>query len=323
MLAARLGVRGLEDFRARGTGQAPPAPLTMADRVLLDTLGLGLEQVLRYLRERLPSDPEFEDWIVETAGPPDRQAVARYHAWLDGAAPPEAVVRYLAEIEQADPVFDAEAVAHWDAQGWVILRAAISPQEAADAADLLWGIAGASPDDPESWYGSRQQGIMVQHFQGRPLEAARRSPRVHKAFAQLWGTADLWTRIDRLGFNPPLRGSFRAPRLHWDVSLVPPVSFQTQAVLYLTDTATDQGALELVPGFHHRLHDWLASLGDRDPRAVDLSAEAITIAGQAGDLVIWRDELPHGASPNSAALPRLVQYVTMYSPEMQVNPVWR
>jgi hypothetical protein len=52
----------------------------------------------------------------------------------------------------------------------------------------------------------------------------RRAPRIRAAFAQLWGTDDLWVTIDRGGFNPPdLPGrSFAVPPLHWDISLVPP-----------------------------------------------------------------------------------------------------
>ena len=82
--------------------------------------------------------------------------------------------------------------------------------------------------------------------------------------------------------------------------------FETQAILYLTDTAADQGALQVVPGFHHRLADgWLDSLDGADPRRVDLSGEAVTVPAGAGDLVIWRQEIPHGASANTSDRPRL------------------
>ena len=214
-----------------------------------------------------------------------------------------------------------------DAQGYVILRGAVSPDEAQAAADLLYAHVGASPDDPESWSRVRgQNGIMIQLFQGAAFGALRNSHRVHKAFAQLWGTADLWTIVDRMSFNPPVTPSrrFQGPRLHWDVSLVQPIPFATQGILYLTDTAPDQGALELVPGFHRRIDAWLEALGgDADPRQADLSAEGVTIGAGAGDLVIWRNTLPHGASPNTAARPRLAHYLTMYSPEMAIVDEWR
>jgi hypothetical protein len=35
------------------------------------------------------------------------------------------------------------------------------------------------------------------------------------------------------------------------------------------------------------------------------------IAANAGDLIIWRTSLPHGASLNTADKPRVVQYITM------------
>ena len=102
-----------------------------------------------------------------------------------------------------------------------------------------------------------------------------------------------------------------------------PIPFATQAILYLTDTTADQGALQVVPGFHHRLADWLGSIGDANPREIDLKAEARTIAAGAGDLIIWRQELPHGASPNTTDRPRMAQYVNMYSADLESHPVCR
>ena len=324
-VGSRFGIRGLEDLWARLTGRAPAAAMSMADRMILDVLGLGLEQAIEHLFAARPELDEFEDWVVATAGEPDPDRIARYHAWLDGVPPPESVQAWIRSIDEAEPALDADELAHWESEGWVILRNAITAAQAAAAAALLWKVAGADPGDPSTWYRTRTNGLMVQHFQGEELEAVRRSPRVHKAFAQLWGTADLWMQIDRMSFNAPvIRGKrFYAPRLHWDVSLAQPIPFATQAILYLTDTAADQGALELVPGIHNRIGAWLAGIGDAEPREVDLSAQAITIAASAGDLVIWHQGLPHGASPNHASLPRLAQYLTMYSPDMQVHPEWR
>ena len=298
----------------------------IADLILLDLLGLGIEQVNRWLAASAPDFPAFQRWILATAGPPDPAQVDRYHAWLAGAPPPPATAARLRAIEAAPPVLDGDELAHWAAQGFVILRAAISRDEAAAAAAALWRQLGASPDDPESWYRTCKQGIMVQLFQHPALEPARRSPRIHKAFAQLWGSADLWTSTDRMGFNPPERPGrpYAGDALHWDVSLVAPIPFATQAVLYLTDTGADQGALTLVPGFHRRIEAWLADLPPGvDPRRCDLGAEARPVAAAAGDLIIWRQDLPHGASPNRAARPRLVQYVNMYSAARERQLVWR
>lgn len=313
-----LGVRGLREFWEGG-------PLGTPQRVMLDALGLGLEQTMQFVRIEAPDFDAFQRWILETAGEPDPLAIERYHNMLDGLPPPDAVRAQLDAIDAMPPVLDAGDLEHWDREGYVILRNAITPEEAAASADLLWQTVKATPDDPESWYRERINGIMVQRFQGEAMEAPRRSARLHKAFAQLWGTADLWHLIDRLGFNPPLREgyNFRATDIHWDISIAPPIPFATQGILYLTDTAANQGALQLVPGFHRKLADgWLDSIGDADPRQHDFSSEAVPIAANAGDLIIWRADIPHAASRNRAALPRLVHYVTMYSDKLRHNPVW-
>lgn len=317
-------VRGLEGFWARMTRRAPSSPLAMPDRILLDALGLGLEQTYVRLADA-PELAAFEQWIVDTAGPPDPVRLARYHGWLDGAPPPDAVRKQLDAIDAMPAVLDEADLAHWDEHGFVIVREAI-PADAAGAAEaLLWRVLGARRSDPDSWYRLGIQGIMVQHFQDPALDVARTAPRVHKAFAQLWETADLWSRIDRMSFNPPERPDFpfQGPHLHWDASIAPPIPFATQGILYLTDTAADQGALQLVPGFHHRIEAWLESIGDADPRQVDMSGEAMTVPAGAGDLIIWRQDLPHGASPNRSRRPRLAQYVNFYSAELEENPVWR
>ncbi|MDG2534831.1 phytanoyl-CoA dioxygenase family protein [Sphingomonas sp. HITSZ_GF] len=319
-------IRGLRTYWERRLAHrsSPPGDW-IADKLLLDALGLGLEQVLEFLAAEAPGFEGFCRWIVATAGLPDALTIARYHAALDSAPPPPETAAHLAMIDAMPDALDAGDIAHWGAQGYVILRSAITPEEVAAAATLLWQTVGADPADPSSWYGPRTNGLMVQRFQHAALEPVRRSTRVHKAFAQLWGTSDLWVHIDRMSFNAPVHAhhAFAAPRLHWDVSLVQPIPFGTQAILYLADTDADQGALELVPGFHHGLAEWLETQGDADPRRVDLSDRAVHVPGRAGDLIIWRQDLPHGASPNTAALPRLAQYVNFYAAKMAMQPVWR
>jgi ectoine hydroxylase-related dioxygenase (phytanoyl-CoA dioxygenase family) len=158
------------------------------------------------------------------------------------------------------------------------------------------------------------------------LHANRISPRIHRAFAQLWNREDIWINVDQAGMNPPERPGWRfpGPHLHWDVSLVPPIPFGVQGMLYLADTAADQGAFTCVPGFHKTIDDWLTNLPDGvDPRAHDFSSQTVAIAGRAGDLVIWHHALPHGSSPNRAALPRFVQYVVGKPSMWDYTPVWR
>lgn len=296
----------------------------MTQRLLLDTLGLGNRQVFQFLSSQRPDRIEFEHWILETAGLPHPHRLARYQTKMGAAVLSPGAEADLAEIEQGDEVLTSAQLQHWSEAGYVVLPRAISKPECEEVADALWSFLGANPDNPESWYGLETDGIMVELYQHPSLEHARQSKRIWKAFAQLWGSADLWCTIDQLGFNPPERDDyeFRGSGLHWDVSLVRPIPFATQAVLYLTDTDSNQGAFRCVPGFHNGIEGWFSGLEGQAPRDVDLETDACTVPGQAGDLVIWRQDLPHGASPNRATTPRLVQYLNYYSPELKAQSEW-
>jgi ectoine hydroxylase-related dioxygenase (phytanoyl-CoA dioxygenase family) len=210
-----------------------------------------------------------------------------------------------------------------------VLHDAVTPDQCHAAAQAVYGFLGADPSDPETWYHNPSgHTIWVSLLRHPAFSANRESPRIHAAFAQLWGRTDLWMSVDQGGFNPPERPGwpFPGPHLHWDVSIAQPVPLGMQGILYLTDTAADQGAFTCVPGFHRRLAGWLSDLPpDSDPRAAAvLSAlPAIPVAGRAADLVIWHHALPHGSSPNRSNRPRVAQYIKMLPSQWDINPVWR
>ena len=296
------------------------------DHLVFDALGIGLEQTLQYLGQEAPSFEEFERWIIATTGGVSARQVARINAAIAGTEPPPEIKTWLASVEAAAPVLSADDLAFWDAHGYVILHDAVPADTREAATQAILDHLGARLDEPESWYQHGRQSIMVQYFQHPAFEANRRSPRIHKAFAQLWGTADLWVSTDRVGFNVPERPgwTFQGPDLHWDMSLHQPMPLGMHGILYLIDTAADQGAFTLVPGFHRRVGEWLAQLpAGADPRAQDMHAlGSKAIAGRAGDLVIWHDALPHGASPNRGRMPRIVQYIRMYPTRQEFAEVW-
>ena len=307
-------IRGLEPLWAHSTFRAPAAPLSHHDRMLLALLGLGLGQVLERLHHDRPEWAEFSGWIEATVGRPDPVEIARYHAALDGLPPPPEALARIAAIETAPPALDPDEMAQWHRDGFVVLRGALSRAEADAAAQVLWRHIAASPDVPESWYAPPAKGLWFPLWQAPELDAVRRSPRVQKAFAQIWGTADLWVQHDRMSFNQPVRHDcpFMGSALHIDTSLAPPMPLGTQAIVYLTDTPPDRGALQVVPGFHRDFDQWMAGLNGADPRSVDLTADAIPVPGAAGDMVIWHHALPHGATPNQGDFPRIVQYLNLF-----------
>lgn len=319
----RLWSRAMAARRGRQSRDVADA---FHDRIALDALGLGLQQAQEYLLREAPSFEAFEAWVLETTGGVEPEQVARLNAALCGAPMPEATRARLAEIDAMPPVLSAADLAQWEEQGYVVVHDAVPEESRRAAEQAIWDHVGARPDVPDSWYKPNDHGIMVQLFQHPAFTANRRSARLHKAFAQLWGTTDLWVSADRVGFNVPERPGwmFRGPDLHWDVSLARPIPFGTQGILYLTDTPPEQGAFTCVPGFNKRIDTWLDSLPPcTDPRTQDLHAlGSKPIAGKAGDLVIWEHKLPHGSRPNRGANPRMVQYINMAPLNFEQRDEW-
>ncbi len=301
-MATRSGARFVRDER-------------QIDELVLNALGLGYHQTLQQLFTSSSKFKDFEHWIVKTAGRPNSHVIERLNATLLDIEHSEVTKEWLKSIEESESVLTAQDLAHWEEYGFVILKNAVSDEACRATEQLIWDYVEASVDDVDSWYQTKDPGIMVELIQHEILHKNRHSERIHKAFYQLWQTADLWPTADRCGFHPPQKEyhPFPGPDLHWDVDFTKPITFCTQGILYLTDTPAEQGALTVVPGFHHKLDDWLKSLSpDADPQQQDLHAlGSKPIGGAAGDLVIWHQSLPHGSRPNLGTLPRIVQYINM------------
>jgi len=322
-----LGVRHLKRFWARtlGSFSGAAAPKTnadwSADVTLLHGLRIDLREALGYLSTQRPDFARFEAWVLEkNGGRLDPLRMERLNLGLSGGVP---------EVEIAcGPVLSAADLAFWEENGYVVVHDAVPPGNCRAAAQAIYDFLGMDPERPDTWYGGPQgHSIWIPLLQDPAFWANRESPRIQRAFAQLWGRTDMWCSVDQGGMNPPERPDwpFPGPHLHWDVSLDLPVPFGVQGILYLTDTAADQGAFQCVPGFHRRIEDWIRSLPPgADPRLQDLAALGVLpIAGRAGDLIIWHHALPHGSSPNRGRVPRVVQYIRMCPSQFEVREVWR
>ena len=291
------------------------------DSSLLDLLGIGLLPAYQFLYGQRPDFESFEKWVIDHA---------------DGHIEPETVQRCNALFEnrntqQQNTIPDGltpEDILFWETHGYVIIKNAITPEEAAAGRKAILDHLDMDEHDAVSWYKENKtmQGIMVPLYRDAAIDKNRNSPKIRKAFEQLWNCSNLVVTTDKCGFNPPETETFkyRGTGLHWDVSLATPIPFGTQGILYLTDTAAHQGALTVVPGFQKIIENWLHTLPENlNPREAELSEFGPkAIAANAGDFIIWHHALPHGSSANRANLPRIVQYINWYAPLQKKQERW-
>jgi len=298
----------LEALRARsaGTGGAASAPDWQRQVRALYRRGISIETALQFLHRARPGPQAFRDWLLEHGRPPPAQAAAD--------APGDAL--------------SAAQRASWDRDGYLVLPGVVARPQCEAACAAIWDFLGASAAEPASWYRDHpgKRGMMLDFYDHPALAANRAAPLVRRACEALYGTAAIYPTIDKVSFNPPETpgAHFQGSPVHWDASLSLPVPFRLQGLLYLGDCGPQDGAFHCVPGFHHRLPAWLASVPagvhPRDWALRDLEPEAIP--GQAGDFILWHQALPHCATPNRGALPRMVQYLTYLPDTIDRHAEW-
>jgi hypothetical protein len=292
------------------------------DITMLAALGLGLEQTLKYVYLSAAGFTEFENWILEVNN--GALLPEKIEAFNSSLLINEAIV----PVPATASILSSSDINYWNENGYIIIPQAVPKADCEATIDAICDFLSIKKDDPATWYTPHpaKQGIMVQLFQHPLLESNRQSTKIKLAYEQLWNRKDIWVNTDRVGFNPPETEAwkFPGPKLHWDVSLQLPIPFGLQGILYLADTAANQGAFTLVPGFHNKIENWLNNLSPAtNPRTENLQAlGAKPVVANAGDFIIWHHALPHGSSINNSLLPRFVQYINYAPLDMEVREKW-
>jgi hypothetical protein len=160
---------------------------------------------------------------------------------------------------------------------------------------------------------------MVEVYNHQTLWDNRQMPKVHAAFADIWGTEKLWCTIDRANLNFPLRPGFEYKGfIHWDYD--PDTKPQNvQGVLALADqTDIEMGGFQCIPELFRTYDVWkLTQPEDRNHFKPDTTGfETEKILMEAGDLLIFNSSEPHGIRPNrSKDKVRIAQYISMMPAE--------
>lgn len=277
---------------------------------VLYTLGLGMEETIRFLYFNNPSYEEFKNWVGKTGR---RTTLAD----LSCNGP---------EIEN---VLTTKDLDFWKQNGYVVLRNVIPKQQCIDTQKAIWEFLDMNKNDPSSWYRAHEEkrGLMLMLTHHPTLDANRESLKIRKAYEQLYASTKIYKTIDKVSFNPPETNHFHfmGSKLHWDVSLELPIPFCLQGLLYLTNCGPDDGAFHCVPGFHTKIEGWLKELPPGiNPREAALSMlKPIPVSGEAGDFIIWHQALPHCATANRGLIPRMVQYLTYLPQQYEIQKKWK
>lgn len=268
-------------------------------------LGIGMEDTLQFLYIEKPDFETFKAWVI------NRQTNEKI------------------ELEHLNTnVLSGEDLEFWNKNGYIIIKEAISKKDCEDTQRAIWDYLKMDPNNKETWYTrhENQRGLMLNFSDHETLNKNRFSPRIRKAYEQLYNTTKIYKTIDKVSFNPPetIGFNFLGSPLHWDTSLSQPITFGLQGLLYLTDCGPEDGAFHCVPGFHNEITQWLNSLEpNENPRDKAIKTlKPKPVIGNAGDFIIWNNTLPHCATPNKGKTPRMVQYLTYLPEDYNASGEW-
>lgn len=214
----------------------------------------------------------------------------------------------------------------WIENGYVVIKSAISKEQAARTAEFIWEFEDKDPNNPKTWYSNPRAEMemkelagtgMVEVYNHQHLWNNRQNQKVYDAFVDIWGTEKLWVTIDRANLNFPIKPGFEYKGfIHWDYD--PDTKPQNvQGVLALADqTDQDMGGFQCIPWLYKNYETWKKTQPeDRDKFKPDVSGledKIVKVSLEAGDLLIFNSTQPHGIRPNNSNdKVRIAQYISM------------
>lgn len=214
----------------------------------------------------------------------------------------------------------------WIENGYVVIKQAISREQAAKTASFLWEFEEKDPNDATTWYAPARAEMQMKELIGTGMVEAynhplmwenRQSPKIYNAFRDIWGRDELWVTIDRANLNFPQKpGNEQKGFIHWDYD--PETRPQNvQGVLALADqNDPNMGGFQCVPWLYRNYDTWkLTQPEDRNrfqPDMTGLEDELVKVPLEAGDMLIFNSTLAHGIRPNkSENKVRIAQYISM------------
>lgn len=218
----------------------------------------------------------------------------------------------------------------WLHNGFVVIKNAVSREQAKKTADFLWEFEEKDSNNQESWYTAPRAEMQMKELQGTGMVEVynhqllwenRQTERVYNAFVDIWGTEKLWATIDRANLNFPIQPGFEYKGfIHWDYD--PETKPQNvQGVLALADqTDLEMGGFQCIPWLYRNYDSWKKSQPENrnrfQPDTKGLEKHFVKVPLEAGDLLIFNSLEPHGIRPNNSKdKVRIAQYISMMPAE--------
>lgn len=218
----------------------------------------------------------------------------------------------------------------WLHNGFVVIKNAVSREQAKKTADFLWEFEEKDSNNQESWYTAPRSEMQMKELQGTGMVEVynhqllwenRQTERVYNAFVDIWGTEKLWATIDRANLNFPIQPGFEYKGfIHWDYD--PETKPQNvQGVLALADqTDLEMGGFQCIPWLYRNYDSWKKSQPENrnrfQPDTKGLEKHFVKVPLEAGDLLIFNSLEPHGIRPNNSKdKVRIAQYISMMPAE--------
>ncbi|SDL79301.1 Phytanoyl-CoA dioxygenase (PhyH) [Pedobacter sp. ok626] len=281
------------------------------ENIWLNFYEMGKYEIYHFLYAECKDLDHFKQWLIALKGSDFLiRASANFQTWFvskDNKGQNDGITHTILSEEQ---------LLFWETQGYLKISGLVEDSLCDQVKELICSHMGVDLDNPATWYYERQdmQGLMLQLYQSKEIEAIRKHPHVFELFAELYQTRNIIANTEKLGFNPPDTDFWQLKQtaLHWDIDLNKPLGYYIQGMIYLDDVPADRGAFSLVPGIHLQFEDWIKSFRNLEDAHIAMRAvlQAQPIAGDKGDIILWRHTLPHAASTNRSQLPRFVQYLS-------------
>ena len=226
-------------------------------------------------------------------------------------------------------IFSVNDWKFWLENGYIVVKNAITKQQAKKTATFLWKFEEKDSEDPSTWYSPPRAEMkmkelagtgMVELYNHQCLWENRQERKIYESFVDIWGTKKLWVTIDRANLNFPIRKNFVYKSfIHWDYD--PDTKPQNvQGVLALDDqTDLNMGGFQCIPWLYKNYNIWKKSQPEnRDrfkPDISELKDKIVKVPLEAGDLLIFNSTLLHGIRPNYSNKVRIAQYISMMPAE--------